>query len=108
MESHHDEHQLSSLDVGRRSFLGVLLGLASAFVGALLAIPVVRYIIYPLSAKSEDSGWAEAGPVAMFSNLQTPMRRMLDLKQRDGWQETASQPVVYIIKAGGAIKALSA
>ncbi len=102
------EHQPFPFDGARRSFLGVLLGLGSAFVGALLAVPVLRYAFYPLTAKSDDSDWADAGSVAMFSNLLTPVRRTLELKQRNGWQETATQPVVYIIKKGGQIKALSA
>lgn len=108
MESNDHEHQLLPLDGSRRSFLGVLLGLGSAFVGALLAVPVLRFIFYPLTAKAEDSGWAEAGLVASVSDVQTPVRRALDLKQSDGWREIASQPVVYIIKTGGKIKALSA
>jgi menaquinol-cytochrome c reductase iron-sulfur subunit len=108
MESNDQEHKLVPLDGARRSFLGVMIGLASAFVGALLAVPVLRYIFYPLTANAGDSDWAEAGSVATFSNLQTPLRLTLELKQRDGWQETASQPVVYIIKTGGKIKALSA
>ena len=108
MESHNQAPRLFPLDETRRSFLGVVLGLASAFVGALLAVPVLRYIFYPLTAKSEDSDWAEAGSVAMFSNVQAPLLVMLDLRQRDGWQEIASQPGVYILKTGGQIKALSA
>ena len=106
MESH--DHQLVPLDGSRRSFLGVLLGLASTFVGALLAIPVLRYIFYPVTASAEDSDWAEVGSVASVSDLQAPLRQTLDLKQRDGWREIASQPVVYIIKEGGKLKALSA
>ncbi|MGA8216531.1 MAG: Rieske (2Fe-2S) protein [Candidatus Sulfotelmatobacter sp.] len=82
--------------------------MASAFVGGLLAIPVVRYIFYPLTASAEDSNWVEVGSLASVSDVQTPLRRTLDLKQRDGWLETASQPIVYIIKEGGQLKALSA
>ena len=108
MESHDHEQKVVPLDGSRRSFLGALLGLASAFVGALLAVPVLRYIFYPVTAIAEDSGWAEVGSVASVSNLQTPLRRTLDLKQRDGWRETASQPVVYIIQTGGKTKVLSA
>ncbi len=108
MESHEHEHQSVPSDGSRRSFLGALLGFASASVGVLLAIPVLRYIFYPLTAKSDESDWAEAGSVASFSNVQAPLSCTLDLKQRDGWREVASQPVVYIIKSGGKIKALSA
>lgn len=108
MESHDHEQQPVPSNASRRSFLCVLLGLASAFVGGLLAIPVVRYIFYPLTASAEDSNWVEVGSLASVSDVQTPLRRTLDLKQRDGWLETASQPIVYIIKEGGQLKALSA
>ena len=108
MEPHDHEQQPVPSNASRRSFLGVLLGLASAFVGGLLAIPVVRYIFYPLTASAEDSNWVEVGSLASVSDVQTPLRRTLDLKQRDGWLETASQPIVYIIKEGGQLKALSA
>jgi menaquinol-cytochrome c reductase iron-sulfur subunit len=108
MESHDHEQEPVLLHASRRSFLGVLLGLASTFVGALLAIPVLRYIFYPLTASAEDSNWAEVGSLASISDVQTPLRRTLDLKQRDGWLETVSQPIVYIIKEGGKLKALSA
>ncbi|MGB8472711.1 MAG: ubiquinol-cytochrome c reductase iron-sulfur subunit [Candidatus Acidiferrum sp.] len=108
MESHDHDHQTGPPDGSRRSFVGVLLGLATAFVGALLAIPVLRYIFYPLTANAGDSNLAEVGSVSSFSNLETPLRRTLEIKQRDGWRETASQPVVYVIKTGGKIKVLSA
>jgi menaquinol-cytochrome c reductase iron-sulfur subunit len=108
MESHDHEHQLVLRNGSRRSFLGVLLGLASTFIGALLAIPVLRYIFYPLTASAGDSDWTEVGPAAILSDVQMPLRRTLDLKQRDGWLETTSQPIVYIIKGGGKLKALSA
>ena len=108
MESHDHEQKVVPLDGSRRSFLGALLGLVSAFVGALLAVPVLRYIFYPVTAIGEDTGWVELGSVASLSNLQTPLRCTIDLKQRDGWRETASQPVVYIINTAGKTKVVSA
>ncbi|MGB8959426.1 MAG: ubiquinol-cytochrome c reductase iron-sulfur subunit [Candidatus Aminicenantales bacterium] len=108
MESDKREQPRFPSSGSRRSFLGALLGLASAFVGALLAVPVLRYIFYPVTAKSGDSDWADGGSVTVFSQLEAPLLRTLELKQRDGWREIASQPVVYIIRAGGQLKALSA
>jgi menaquinol-cytochrome c reductase iron-sulfur subunit len=108
MESDGLQHEQVPPDGSRRSFLGVLLGLASAFVGVLLSVPVVRYIFYPLTANAGDPNWAEAGPVASFSNVRTPQRLTLTLKQRDGWRETSSRPVVYIINTDGKLKVLSA
>ena len=108
MEPEDHEHQPVPSNGERRSFLGVLLGLASACVASLLGIPVLRYISYPVTARIDDSDWAEAGAVGAFANITTPSRQTLELTQRDGWQETVSQPVVYIVKADGEIKALSA
>ena len=54
--------------INRRSFFGVLLGIGTAGMGALLAIPVLRYAFYPLYAKSSQSGWSEAGSADEFAN----------------------------------------
>ena len=92
----------------RRSFFGVLLGLSSAFVGALLAVPVLRYVFYPLTANSGSSGWTAAGPAAEAEASPGPLLRALDLKQRDGWLETAAKPVIYLTRKAGKLQALSA
>ena len=101
MEPHDGAPRPGVLDGSRRSFFGVLLGLASAVVGALLAVPAVRYLLYPVTAQSDESEWATLGSVASLTNLSAPLRRTLDLKQRDGWRETTSQPVVYAITVAG-------
>jgi menaquinol-cytochrome c reductase iron-sulfur subunit len=108
MESKSSEGQVGLLGGGRRSFLGALLGVAWAFIGSLLGIPVLRYIFYPVTAKSEDSDWAEAGSIGMLANARAPQRCTLDLKQRDGWRETESAPVVYVVNTAGQMRALSA
>jgi menaquinol-cytochrome c reductase iron-sulfur subunit len=83
-----------------------MIGLVSTFVGALLSVPVLRYILYPLTARSDESDWAEARFAA--SEIQMPLRLTLDLRQRDGWREVDSHPVVYILKTGDQFRAMSA
>jgi menaquinol-cytochrome c reductase iron-sulfur subunit len=107
LASRDPEHPLVPLDGSRRSFFGVLLGLASAFVGGLLTIPVVRYVFYPVTATAKESDWTEVGSVASFAGVATPLRRTLELKQRDGWRETTSQPVVYVIRKEDKLQVLS-
>lgn len=92
----------------RRSFLGVLLGVASATVGALLGIPVVRYLLYPLTSGSTASDWSDAGSLLEVTASPVPVSRTLHLKGRDGWQETESSPTVYLIRKGDTVQALSA
>lgn len=96
------------LDGSRRSFLGVLLGLASAFIAALLAVPVLRYLFYPLTAEHKSSGWTDAGPLSEAEASLVPLSRTLDLRQQDGWRETESHPAVYLVKTGSGVQALSA
>lgn len=92
----------------RRSFLGVLLGVASATVGVLLGIPVVRYLIYPLTSASTVPGWTPAGSLSEVTASPIPVSRTLHLKERDGWRETQSSPTVYLIGKGTTVQALSA
>lgn len=77
-------------------------------IGALLGAPVLRYIIYPLTRRSDDAAWTEAGPVADVPAYRKPLRRVLDIERRDGWRETASQPTVFLVRQGKALTALSA
>ena len=90
----------------RRSFVGLMLGLASTFVGILFSVPVLRYVLYPLTVRSDDTDWAEAGFEA--GALHEPVRLTLDLRQRDGWREINIYPVIYILKVGSQISAVSA
>ena len=39
----------------RRSFLGVLLALGSLFVGALLAVPLLRFALFPLLRRTTQT-----------------------------------------------------
>ena len=95
-------------DASRRSFLGLLLGSASTCIGAFIGVPVMRYIFYPLTARSKNSGWTDAGSISEVVDSKKPVRRTLNLTQRDGWQETASEPVIYVIQTAVGVKALSA
>ncbi len=95
--------------VSRRSFFGALLLVGSAGMGAILAVPVLRYILYPLYAKSNKTIWSPIGAMDTFRNLSKPMLTSLDLKQVDGWREVDSSETVYVTKdAQGTMAVLSA
>ncbi|MHB1699328.1 MAG: Rieske 2Fe-2S domain-containing protein [Acidobacteriaceae bacterium] len=95
--------------INRRSFFGVLLGIGSAGMGALLAIPVLRYVLYPLYAKSKQSGWSVVATADELSNLSQPVLKTVDFKQLDGWREVDSSQSVYVTKgADGQMEVLSA
>ncbi len=82
---------------GRRSFLGALLGLSAAAVSALLAVPLVRFVTYPLRKSATDTAWSDLGPVQDFASLTTPIAKTITLERRDAWQSTSTQTAVYVL-----------
>ena len=108
MEDHNGSVDVSGMDGSRRSLVSVLFGAMAAFMAAMLGIPVVRLIFYPLMTKSTETGWTAVGTAAEARNAKAPLRRTLELEVRDAWQETLSKQVVYISESGGDLKVLSA
>ena len=94
--------------INRRSFFGALLAIGTAGMGALLAVPILRYVLYPLYAKSGKNTWTAIGAIDEFSDLSQPILKPLELKQVDGWREVDSSQTVYVTKAAnGEMEVLS-
>ena len=93
----------------RRSYLGWLMGLCGAGVCAALSVPIIRYALYPLSAKTTETKWSDAGPASDFASISEPVQRQITAQALDGWEKTASNKVVYVTKsASGQLEVLSA
>ena len=82
---------------GRRSFLGALLAVGGATVGVLLAVPLVRFVIYPLRKSATETGWSDVGPLQDFASLLAPVAKTITLERRDAWETTSSQTAVYVL-----------
>jgi len=82
----------------RRSFLGALVALGSAFVGALLSVPLIRFAIFPLIRRTTDLKNSPVGSMSEFSSMTEPAMRTVQIEQIDGWRKTVSEKIVYITK----------
>lgn len=82
----------------RRSFLAGLLAAGGATVGALLAIPLVRFTLHPLLAPTTEKSWSEVGKVDEFQNIDAPVKKLVTIEQRDGWRKTVLEKPVYVSK----------
>src|ERR1700730_1332040 len=82
----------------RRSFLGVLLGLGSFFVGGLLSVPLIRFALFPLLLRTTQLTGLTVGAVTDFSSLTGPLMRTIQIEQLDGWRKAASEKAVYVTK----------
>lgn len=82
----------------RRSFLAVLLGLGSFFVGALLAVPLIRFALFPLLRRTTETKNSPLGELDEFSSLTAPVLHTIQMEQVDGWRKAVSEKVVYVTK----------
>ena len=82
----------------RRSFLVGLLAAGSATVGALLAIPLVRFTLHPVLARTTEKSWSDVGSLDEFQNLDAPIKKLVSIEQRDGWRKIVLEKPVYVSK----------
>src|SRR5947209_19963217 len=90
MSQHEINTSTSTDEPSRRSFTGWLMGLCSAGVGAVLAIPLVRLTLYPLTAPTSETTWSDAGPASDLASATTPLQRSGALQPVGGWRTTTS------------------
>ena len=72
----------------RRSFLGLLLGLGSVLVSALLSVPLIRFSLFPLLRRTTELKRSPVGELSEFSSLTEPVMRTIQIGQVDGWRKT--------------------
>jgi menaquinol-cytochrome c reductase iron-sulfur subunit len=107
-EPNRDASRSRSPLVGRRSFLGVLLGMGSVLVSGLLSVPLVRFALFPLLRRTTDVKNSSVGGVAEFSSLTEPAMKTIQIEQVDGWRKAVSEKAVYVTKdAQGQLRVLS-
>ena len=85
-------------DPDRRSFLAGLLVAGSAAVGALLAVPLVRFTLHPVLARTTEKSWSDVGKANEFQDLSAPVKKLVTVEQRDGWRRTRTEKPVYVSK----------
>ena len=91
----------------RRSFLGVLVGSISAVVGAMMAVPLFRFTAWPMFHKGGSADWFALGPADSFKG-ELPVRAEIEVRKVDGWRVSTAKQTVYVVRAGGELKVLSA
>src|SRR5947207_12557438 len=82
----------------RRSFLAGLVATGSAAVGAVLAIPLVRFTLHPVLARTTEKSWSDVGSIDEFQNVDARVKKLITVEQRDGWRRTIAQKTVYVSK----------
>ncbi len=55
--------------VTRRAFFASLLGVCSGTIAAVVGMPMLRYVLYPVQAATKSSKWTEVGDASEFEKL---------------------------------------
>ena len=95
--------------IGRRSFIGALLGTGSLLIGAIVGTPLFRVVFFPVYAKSTSASWSDVGNIGEFETIDAPIVKTVTFAQHDGWREVVSTQSVYVSRdATGELQVLSA
>ncbi len=76
----------------------MLLGAGAAGVGALLTVPLVRFVLHPLLRVTTPTAWSDVGSVEELGAAALPAKKLITVEQRDGWRKIISEKAVYVIK----------
>jgi Rieske Fe-S protein len=79
-------------EVSRRGALMKLGILINAAVGALLAVPIIGYILSPLRGKASYTAWVSLGPLGQFPEGQTRLARFRSPSESPSDGQTADIP----------------
>lgn len=75
---------------------------------AVVGLPLMKFILYPLGSAERKSEWAELGEASEFETVSGPVLRTITVAQRDGWRENVTEQAIYITRAaGGELQVLS-
>jgi Rieske Fe-S protein len=81
----------------RRSFFGVLVASVSAVVGAMMSIPVLRFLVYPAFRSRGESEWSTVGDIGQFSGA-GPFRAEVEVRRVDGWRASTVKRTVWLVR----------
>src|SRR5262249_45660059 len=90
----------------RRSILGVLAGLITAGIGAVLGVTIGRYAILPAFSKSGDTDWTDLGPLSSIEEGKL-IKKSVTVSQDAGWGKFQAQRSIWIVRKGENVKVFS-
>jgi menaquinol-cytochrome c reductase iron-sulfur subunit len=67
-------------------------------IGSLLAVPLIRFTLFPLIRRTTAVKNSPLGPVSEFSSMTELVLRTIQIEQIDGWRKAISEKAVYVTK----------
>ena len=86
-----------SPQMSRREFVGIVTAAVGTFMGAMIGIPAIGYLIAPTLTKESADAWIPAGPVENYP-VGIPTLFNFNRTKVNGWEKTVNSYGVYIIR----------
>ena len=83
-------------EVSRRRFLTYLTAAIGAFIGTVLGLPAVAYVVSP-ALKGRETHWVPIGSPDTF-RVGQPKLVEFTLTRRDGWVEQEAKKSVWVVR----------
>jgi Rieske Fe-S protein len=96
-----------SPQMSRKEFVGIVTAAVGTFMGAMVGIPAIGYLIAPTMTKESADVWIPAGPVESYP-VGVPTLFNFNRTKVNGWEKTVNSYGVYVVRYDdGTILALS-
>jgi menaquinol-cytochrome c reductase iron-sulfur subunit len=86
--------------LSRRNFLAIATGAIGGFIGIVLAIPAVAYVVGPALQRRTAENWVRLGPTSKVE-LGNPTLFKTVVESQTGWIVTEEEISIYILTEDG-------
>lgn len=84
---------------GRRDFIKGAAVLIGSFIGTLIGLPSLAYLLSPVSEGSDSGAWVDLGPLDEYP-VEAPTLFEFSRTRVNGWERTAIPYGVFVVRSG--------
>jgi menaquinol-cytochrome c reductase iron-sulfur subunit len=84
--------------LSRKDFVTATVGVLGIFMGAIIGIPAIGYLISPATKSQEGEAWIPAGPLENYE-IGKPTLFSFTRTKINGWEKTVNSYGVYILRS---------
>ncbi|GAB4473880.1 MAG: Rieske 2Fe-2S domain-containing protein [Anaerolineales bacterium] len=86
-----------SPNMTRRQFVTVIGAALSAFMGAVVGLPAIGYLLSPALEKQKGESWISLGPLEQYP-LNQPTLFTFTRTKKHGWEKTVNSYGVFVLR----------
>jgi menaquinol-cytochrome c reductase iron-sulfur subunit len=84
-------------DLSRRDFIKATMAIVGGFIGAVIAIPAIAYLISPALRNDEENAWINLGALEKYP-LKIPTLFEFARTKVNGWERTGMTYGVFVVR----------